>query len=821
MSKLSNIFLFLYISLQSIYASPIDSLKSELKGVNTEQRIDLYIEISKLYERDKPDSAIKYAILADNLSCVNNIQDEDLLHLLADIYIKRHEFEKATSYLQDILEMAISVNDSLAIVKVKNQIGSLYFSLGKYNRALSKYMDALKMSAQIGNKRTEAATQIYIGNVFYQLKSYDEALIYYEKSLNIFEEVKDSISISYIYNNLGKVYEKQGEFTQSMEFYLKSLKIKQKNKFVSGIAISYNNIAELYELQYDYEKAIDFYMKALQILEQEKDNEGIIETSVNLARTYREISKLDEAKALLYKVLILINTETSYPILIKVNDELSKVYESEGDYKKALGFYKKFTAIKDSIVNERDNLAIHEMRISLDNQNKEEQIKRLEEEKRVEQKALAKQKMMNIYIFIAFAIALISSFLLYRQYKLRQKANVRLLDKNNALKSAEKLLIGAKEKAERADLSKSVFLANMSHDIRSPMNAIIGFSDIVAQSLQADHQAIEYLGYVKQSGNSLLSLIDDIIDIAKIEAGQLKLRKQAFGLNVLMNELFVSFQTIINQKPNNKVEIKLNVPDNSENIGINSDEMRLKQVLTNFLSNAIKFTDEGVIELGYQFLPDDELLFYVKDSGVGISKDQQKLIFQRFGQVEDTYTRNYSGTGLGLAISQSIINLLSGDIWVDSEPGKGANFYFKIPAEIIESQVSESPNANLQFKHYDWQDKQILLVEDDVMSLKLLKSVLNDTSIKIVTAKDGHEVIRLIEENKIDLVLMDIQLPELNGFEATKQIKKTYNNIPVIAVSAYAMQGEIDKAKTVGCDLFISKPFNINHLLSSINDYLS
>jgi CheY-like chemotaxis protein/nitrogen-specific signal transduction histidine kinase len=396
-----------------------------------------------------------------------------------------------------------------------------------------------------------------------------------------------------------------------------------------------------------------------------------------------------------------------------------------------------------------------------------------------------------------------------------------LLEKNKALKSAEKLLIDAKEKAERADLSKSVFLANMSHDIRSPMNAIIGFSDIVAQSLQTDHQAIEYLDYVKQSGNSLLSLIDDIIDIAKIEAGQLKLRKQAFGLNVLMNELHVSFQTIINQKPNNKVEIKLNVPDNSENIGVNSDEMRLKQVLTNFLSNAIKFTDVGVIELGYQFLPDDELLFYVKDSGVGISKDQQKLIFQRFGQVEDTYTRNYSGTGLGLAISQSIINLLGGDIWVDSEPGKGANFYFKIPAEIIESQVSEKPNENRQFKHYDWQDKQILLVEDDVMSLKLLKSLLEGTSIKIITANDGYEVIKLLEENKIDLVLMDIQLPELNGFEATKQIKKTYKNIPVIAVSAYAMQGEIDKAKTVGCDLFISKPFNINHLLSSINDYLS
>lgn len=823
MQKINFLLFFLLSSffLQNIHASTIDSLKNKLPYADTDKRIDLYIEISGLYEKTEPDSAIKYLTLADNLCRINDIKNEDLLTLFADIYIEKQQFETAISYLQDILQISIVANDSLNIIKLKNRIGSLYLSLEKNDMALSKHMDALKMSKEINNKRTGADALTYIGNVFYRLGNYEEALLYYKKALAGLKELNDSIGESYIYNNLGEVYKNMGKFELALSFCSKSLEIKKRHSYFNGIAISYNTMGEVYEKQYEFEKAIGYYKKSLALWEHENSSSGIIETNVMLARVYRKISKLNMSKALLNRSLILANSKTPYRVLIMINKELSYTYEAAGDYDAALKFYKKFSALKDSIKLERNSTELHKMRINLDNQNKEEKIQKLEEEKRVEQKAFAKQKNMTLYLLAAFVVVLLSGLLLLRQYKLRLKANRKLKDQNKSLEEAEKLLILQKEQAERADMSKSVFLANMSHDIRSPMNAIIGFSDIVAQSLQSDNKAIEYLNYVKQSGNSLLRLIDDIIDIAKIEAGQLKLRKQAFGLNVLMNELFVSFQTIINQKPNNKVLIKLNIPSNCDNIGINSDEMRLKQVLTNFLSNAVKFTDEGIIELGYRFLPEDNMIFYVKDSGVGISKDQQELIFQRFGQVEESYTRNYTGTGLGLAISQNIIDMLGGDIWVESEPGIGANFFFKIPVEIIETQAGQDINKNRQFKHYNWQAKQILLVEDDETSLKLLKSLLQNTLIKIVTANDGQGAIKLIKEHKIDLVLMDIQLPELNGFEATKQIKKLDKDIPVIAVSAYAMQSELEMAKDIGFDRFVTKPFNINDLLSNIDGYLT
>jgi PAS domain S-box-containing protein len=370
-----------------------------------------------------------------------------------------------------------------------------------------------------------------------------------------------------------------------------------------------------------------------------------------------------------------------------------------------------------------------------------------------------------------------------------------------------------KEKAEEADRLKSAFLANMSHEIRSPMNAIIGFSNLVSDSFELDTEISTYMDYIKQSGANLLQLVDDIIDIAKLEAGQLKIRNDKFDLDDMLEKLMVTVQTSPHKASKSQIEIRLNIPHDSDKPIIISDELRIKQVLNNFISNALKFTDEGFIEFGYEKMPGNEILFYTKDTGIGISNSYKEVIFDRFGQVKETYTRNTSGTGLGLAISKSIVELFKGEIWFDSKPGIGSTFYFKIPVEYSLQKPEKEIEPLYKIKDYDWTGKQVLIGEDDDMNFKVLKSLLNKTNINISRAVNGKEALSMAtSEIDYDLILMDIQLPLLNGYDASKKIKKK-KNVPIIAVTAYAMPGEKEKSIKAGCDHFIVKPINRYELL--------
>jgi signal transduction histidine kinase len=399
----------------------------------------------------------------------------------------------------------------------------------------------------------------------------------------------------------------------------------------------------------------------------------------------------------------------------------------------------------------------------------------------------------------------------------RENLEKRVLERTTELNAA-------KLKAEESDKLKSSFLANMSHEIRTPLNAIIGFSNLLTEPATTDADRLEYSKMMDLSSRDLIKLIDDILDISRIEANQVKITLEDCKINSLLKEIFEGFkQSMRVDNPDSHVQPVLNIPDENKDYIMNTDRLRLRQILLNLLNNAVKFTPEGIIEFGY-FAEEmnTNLVFYVKDTGIGIPFIKLDKIFERFTKVADISTKHYRGTGLGLSISLKLARMLNGDIRVESEENKGTIFYVSMPYQSLRSLAA--PSAPVAARHpANLQGKTVLIVEDVEWNYKFLEILLiSYCKATILWAEDGVEAVNLCKEHpEIELVFMDIQMPEMNGYEATRLIKEFRPKLPIIAQTAYVMPSEKDKCFTAGCTGFISKPIRKEELFKVIKEVLS
>jgi PAS domain S-box-containing protein len=404
-----------------------------------------------------------------------------------------------------------------------------------------------------------------------------------------------------------------------------------------------------------------------------------------------------------------------------------------------------------------------------------------------------------------------------------QKLNEAYLAQNAALiNSIERIqkineeLNLAKQKAEESDRLKSAFLANMSHEIRTPMNGVIGFSEMLADPDLSPGSRMEYASIIIDSSRQLLSIVNDILDISRIEAGLVSLSKEEVQVNDLLTALYAFFEP---QARNKNLNLRFVKSLKNDECILYTDKTRLRQILTNLLNNALKFTQDGTIELGYE-KTEGFMKFHVKDSGIGIPVELHDKIFEPFRQVELEITYHYGGTGLGLSISRKLVELLKGRIWLESVPGQGSVFYFTIPFH----QPDESDNpAQKPAERKDLQarGKVVLVAEDDDTNYLYLEAALAKGKLNLLRAFNGIQAVEMCKTNKeIQLVLMDIKMPLMNGYDATVLIKQNRPDLPIIVQTAYAMTEERNTAFAAGCDDYIAKPIKKTELVEMVMKYI-
>jgi len=813
------------------------------------------------------------------LSKLNNSKPHERTNILIQLakYYQDSSFSKATYYSEQALESAKLINDSIGLADTYYSLGFIQLLKGENNSASKNLTKAYNLYHLTKNKLGIARCSDNLASIFRYAGSFEKALEYHLNSLVVFDEFRDTSGIIGVKNNLGILYRNLKNNQKSISYYQAALKLalKSNNKLLSTV---FNSIGSYYWYKQLNDSALYYYRKALNINPQSLLlKERHCAALNNIGNVYRSTGNLDSAiyyyeQSLLksnqydlknLSAITLKNFGAIFNQLGKSNDALkylessillakksnlkriisddylllSDIYSKQGDYRKAFEYHKRYSAIQDSIYNDEQANKITQIEVDFILQQKKMDNAILS--KNIAEQNLKIQRTVSLLTILSLIIAflIILSFTIYRLLKITKKSAQDLRDMNNELEKrvlsrtlnlqseieghrlTASALIKAKEKAEESDRLKSSFLANLSHEIRTPMNAIQGFTSLLlAPDLNSDKKE-SYISIIKKSGTQLLSIINDIIEISKIDAGQIKPQYSPVNICEFIKDLF---NTIVVTIPKEKdVELRITSSNIYPELIIFTDEVKILQVMNNLINNALKFTETGFVSFGYEVINEKEIKFFVQDTGVGIDEKHKQLIFERFRQVEGNLTITKGGSGLGLAISKAYIEMMDGTITLESELGKGSIFSFTIPLIKAEGFATKTLQNNQPEKSIIGDHEQILIAEDDENVYLYFEAIMNKHNYKIIRATNGKEAVDICSKNDIRLVLMDIKMPVMNGYEALKRIKQIKPNLKVIAQTSYALPEDRILIDEAGFDGYLTKPIIMEDLFHLIDTHLS
>ncbi|MBN1340505.1 MAG: tetratricopeptide repeat protein [Bacteroidales bacterium] len=593
------------------------------------------------------------------------------------------------------LHLYNSMNDSTGVAKCMDEIGRIYRFLGDYDKALDYHLKALKLFEILENKHGIASSLINSGVVYRNMGYNEKALQNYEEALDISMDLVDTNMMVNALISTGNVYWYMKENQKALFFYQEAFAMANtphyKGESVSGIL---NNIGNVYRQMDDPGKALEYYRQSLKLSRETGDKNLIAVTHKNIGIAYSHAGDFSKAREYLEKAQVLAEEIRLSRVMREVLEELSEIYYKTGNYQLALDYFKALTVLKDSIFNEEARDRINTLRLDyeLGEKNRENEIL----QKNLELSGIKALKDRNLrnYLIVISLLIIILTFVIFRRYSEKQRSNEelkrmnaslerRVEERTSRLQEENERRKSAQLQADLANAAKTRFLATINHEVRTPINAIIGFCDLTMRSGLTITQE-ENLKKVKDSSQHLLLLFKDILDYSQIEAGAMELKESTIDLNEMMNSVLNAFYLDAKSK---NILLSLETGNNVPRFII-TDHDFLRQVLFNLIGNAIKFTEEGKVEVKvvtikeYPGTDAVDLEFAVKDTGIGISKFKQKLIFKDFTQEDSSHSRKYGGAGLGLTISKYLTKLMGGDIRVESEKGRGSCFFFTIRARI-------------------------------------------------------------------------------------------------------------------------------------------
>lgn len=780
-------------------------------------------------------SRIATALLADEK--LPKSQKIAIYQQLADTAFGSSDFSNGLKYFK-LLEQNTTL-DSLPKehFRAMKMQGVCYYYQGLMQRAAVEYGRALNLAKKMNNKIEQANLLSNIGLAYFKMHNMELALDFYQRAKDIYELEGSAQDKADILHNIAGVYIRLSRYDLALDMYRQVLKVFQKLGNEAAIAQVYGNMGVAYSESKQYPLSLHYYQLALRFYQSQKDQLALSRTNTNLANINLVLGKLKVAKFharagrdyavqadnkslllaalhVLGKVQLALGDITQAQANLMQSESLAKEYKDElrikdglgvqallsaslGDYKLAIALHNEFIDHQRSITSEEVLQALNAFQSQFEASKLNQEIKELKQAHNLQNLEATKQAQLTIMLTIVLMLVVITVVALYRR-SMEKKAKFQLAEK--VQQRTEELQTIAQE-LRQANQVKSQFLANISHEIRTPLTAILGQTDHLIQGLYPPEQLQDELIVIQKNSEHLKDLINDVLDLSKIEADKLELHLTEFDLSHLLLDIFAMFKP---QAKSKQLQLLL---DNQlgASFWVKLDYMRVKQILINLCANAIKFTTKGSVTI--ELLPTNQgVQFNVIDTGMGMDEEQIKVVFDCFIQADNSITRRFGGTGLGLSLSQQLAMMMGGYISVESESEQGSQFGFYLPCK--EQQPNTSQTALEQSGTLAKLQGRVLLAEDHPDNLRLIARYLRSLGLDVISCENGEQAVELCLKEFPDVVLLDIQMPVMDGMSALNLLKECGFNAPIYALTANAMSHEIQGYLDAGFSGYLSKPID-------------